>query len=59
MTDSLSMLGIPAVFDCSYKEKTDLAKYEWIKVYGALLGKSEEANKLFEEAVKASKTEVK
>ena len=59
MTDSLSMLGIPVIFDCSYKEKTDLAKYEWIKVYAAILGKSEEANKLFEEAVKASKTEVK
>ncbi|MBO4359785.1 MAG: hypothetical protein J5822_02790, partial [Eubacteriaceae bacterium] len=60
MTDSLSMLGIPVIFDCSDKEKTDLAKYEWIKIYGALLGNKEEADKLFDEAVKASsQTEVK
>ena len=60
MTDSLSMLGIPVIFDCSEREKTDLAKYEWIKLFGTILGKKEEAQKLFDEYVKASsQTEVK
>ena len=52
ITDKLAVLGIPAIFDRSKDEKSELAKAEWIKVYGAVFGKSEEAEKLFDAKVK-------
>ena len=55
ITDKLAVLGIPAVFDRSEDEKSELAKAEWIKVYGAVFGKSEEAEKLFDAKVKEAK----
>ncbi len=48
----LTTLGIPVIVDRSDDEKSELASYEWIKVYGAIFGKSEEAEKLYQEKVK-------
>ena len=55
ITDKLAVLGIPTVFDRSKDEKSELAKAEWIKVYGAVFGKSEAAEKLFDAKVKEAK----
>ena len=43
---------MPVIVDRSAQEEDDLAKAEWIKVYGALFGCEEEADKIFEEIVK-------
>ena len=45
------MLGIPVIIDRSADEKTELAQYEWIKVYGVLFGCEEKMDKMFEKAV--------
>ena len=52
ITDKFAVLGIPAIFDRSKDEKSELAEAEWVKVYGAVFGKSEEAKKLFDAKVK-------
>lgn len=48
ITEKFALLGIPAIVDRSEDEKTDLAKYEWVKVYGALFGCEEEMAVIFE-----------
>ena len=48
------MLGIPVIVDRSSQEKTDLAKMEWIKVYGVLYGCEDQMNDKFDAAVKAA-----
>jgi ABC-type Fe3+-hydroxamate transport system substrate-binding protein len=50
ITGYFATLSIPVVIDRSKDEETDLAKYEWIKVYGALFGCEEEANQLYNAA---------
>ncbi len=57
LTEKFAMFGIPVVVDRSADEKTDLAKYEWIKVYGVLFGCEEEMDELFETAVKEAEQE--
>lgn len=52
VTEKMATLGIPAIIDRSQDEKSELAKYEWIKVYGAIFGKSDDAQKLYDEKVK-------
>ena len=52
MTEKFALLGIPVIVDRSEDEQTDLAKYEWIKVYGALFGCEDQMNNLFDQAVK-------
>lgn len=52
LTEKFAMFGIPVVIDRSADEETELAKYEWIKVYGVLFGCEEEMDELFETAVK-------
>ena len=42
-------LGVPVLIDRSVQEKEELAKLEWIKVYGALFGCEETAEKNFKE----------
>ena len=42
-------LGIPAFVDYSSYETHPLGRTEWIKLYGALLNKEDEANKYFDE----------
>ncbi len=53
VTEKMATLGIPAIIDRSSDEKSEIAKYEWIKVYGAIFGKSDEAQKLYDEKAKA------
>ncbi|MDD4076125.1 MAG: ABC transporter substrate-binding protein [Eubacteriales bacterium] len=55
--EKLEELGIPVLVDQSSQEKHPLGRTEWIKLYGALLGKEREAAALFqkqEEALKAA-----
>lgn len=54
VTEKFAMLGIPVIVDRSSQEKTDLAKMEWIKVYGILYGCEDQMNKKFDAAVKAA-----
>ena len=46
--DKLKELGIPAFVERSSYEEHPLGRTEWVKVYGALLGKEEEAEAVFE-----------
>lgn len=55
--DQLSLLKIPMIIDRSSEEKEEAGKYEWSKVYGALFGCREEADKLYEASKTALKTE--
>lgn len=48
----LQMMDIPVLIDCSSNESHPLGRVEWIKVYGALLGREEEAEDFFEEQTK-------
>ena len=50
-TEKFAMLGIPVIVDRSADEQTELAKQEWLKVYGVLYGCEDEANQLFEKQV--------
>ena len=52
MAEKFALLGIPVIVDRSEDEQTDLAKYEWIKVYGVLFGCEDQMNTLFDQAVK-------
>ena len=51
--ERLATLTIPMLVDRSADEKTDLAKAEWLKVYGVIFGCEDEANELFQQMVKA------
>ena len=55
LTEKFAMFDIPVIVDRSADEKTDLAKYEWIKVYGVLFGCEEKTDELFQDAVKEAK----
>ena len=41
---------MPVIIDRSVQEKDDLAREEWIKVYGALFDCDDTADKTFKEA---------
>ena len=43
MAEKLKEIGIPYMRDCSTYESHPLARMEWIKLYGVLLGKEAEA----------------
>lgn len=47
--NTLQKSGIPVVFNADWTESSPLGKVEWIKFFGAFLGKMEEANAFFEE----------
>lgn len=47
--EELEGLGIPVLIDRSSYESHPLGRTEWIKLYGALAGKEEEAIRIFEE----------
>lgn len=51
--ERLATLTIPMLVDRSADEKTDLAKAEWLKVYGVIFGCEDQANELFKQMVKA------
>ena len=44
-------LEVPVIIDRSAQEESDLAKAEWIKVYGVLYGREDLANKIFDDLV--------
>lgn len=50
--EMLQMMDIPVFVDCSSNEGHPLGRVEWIKVYGILLDKEEEADAFFEEQTK-------
>lgn len=51
--EKMQSLNIPVLVDHSSFEQEPLGKTEWVKVYGALLGMEEAANRIFEEQQKA------
>lgn len=51
--EQLESLGIPVLVDYSSYESDPLGRMEWIKLYGALLGREEEAARIFDEEVAA------
>lgn len=46
--EKLESLGIPVVVDRSSSEESPLGRLEWVKFYGTLFGKEDEANSFFE-----------
>ena len=48
VVDMLGDFGIPVMIDYSSYESHPLGRVEWVKFYGALLGREEEAKKVFE-----------
>ena len=53
--DSFATLDVPMLVDRSENEETELGRREWIKVYGALFGCTEQTDSLFQKAVDAAK----
>lgn len=51
VVEKLESFGIPVMIDYSTYEKQPLGRVEWIRFFGALLGKDEEAENLFSEQV--------
>lgn len=49
VAEKLEGFGIPVMIDYSSYESHPLGRVEWIKFYGALLGKEEQAEEIFEE----------
>ena len=47
--EQLEKLGVPVLVERSSYEEHPLGRMEWIKLYGALLGKETEAERLFKE----------
>ncbi len=47
-SERFNALGIPTIFIGEWNEQSPLGRAEWIKVFGALLGKEKEANTFFE-----------
>ena len=52
--EKLEKLGIPVLVERSSYEEHPLGRMEWIKFYGALLGREEEANALFDREASAA-----
>ena len=49
--EQLEKFGIPVLVERSSYETDPLARMEWVKLYGVLLGKTDEAEQLFDNAV--------
>lgn len=49
--DKLEDFKIPVMIECSSYESHPLGRVEWVKFFGALLGKEEEAERIFEDQV--------
>ena len=52
MIKNLEKSGLKTFIQADWMEQTPLGKAEWIKLYGALLGKEKEAKKHFDQIVK-------
>ena len=59
LADNFATLGISLIIDRSADEKSELAKAEWLKVYGAVFGCSKKTDQLYNKAVKAVKSKTK
>lgn len=59
LADNFATLGIPLIIDRSADEKSELAKAEWLKVYGAVFRCSKKTDQLYNKAVKAVKSKTK
>lgn len=59
LADNFATLGIPLIIDRSADEKSELAKAEWLKVYGAVFGCSKKTDQLYNKAVKGVKSKTK
>lgn len=46
-TKKLEQLGIPIIYIADYLEQSPLARSEWIIAFGAIIGRSEQAQKIF------------
>lgn len=57
--EKLETMGIPVMVERSSYEPDPLGRMEWIKLYGLLTGKSEEADKFFEDQIALLKDTVK
>lgn len=51
--EQLEKLGVPVLVDYSSYESNPLGRTEWVRLYGALIGKEAEAAEAFEAEVKA------
>lgn len=51
--EQLERLGVPVLVERSSYESNPLGRMEWIKLYGALLDKESEAQRIFDEAMEA------
>lgn len=51
--EQLEKMGIPVIVERSSYESHPLGRMEWIKVYGLLTGKAEEAEQFFDEKVRS------
>lgn len=49
VTEKLQDFGIPVMIEYSSYESHPLGRVEWVKFFGGLLGKEEEASRIFEE----------
>ncbi|MBQ8014249.1 MAG: ABC transporter substrate-binding protein [Treponema sp.] len=56
--EKLESLGIPVFVDKSSYEPNPLGRMEWIKLYGAMLGKEREAESFFQKKISALTTAV-
>lgn len=54
--EQIEALGIPVIVERSSYEQHPLGRMEWMKLYGLLLGKEEEAAKCFEEKTAGFRT---
>ncbi len=56
--EKLEQIGIPVIVERSSYEPEPLGRMEWVKFYGALLGKEDQAEALFNKKVEALKEEL-
>lgn len=56
--EKLEQIGIPVIVERSSYEPEPLGRMEWVKFYGVLLGKEDQAEQLFDEKVETLKEEL-
>ena len=56
--EKLEQIGIPVIVERSSYEPEPLGRMEWVKFYGALLGKEDESEALYNEKVETLKEEL-
>lgn len=56
--EKLEQIGIPVIVERSSYEPEPLGRMEWVKFYGTLLGKEDQAEQLFDEKVETLKEEL-